>query len=77
MSGLLTSCATPETSCPTAAIFSACISFDCRLAASVTSVMTTTRLVTWDCSSRMGLKFTEKCPILPSPRRIWRSRLST
>ena len=30
VSGLLTSCATPETSWPTAAIFSACISFDCR-----------------------------------------------
>ena len=77
VSGLLTSCATPETSCPTAAIFSACISLDCRLAASVTSVITTTMLVTCDCSSRMGLRLTEKWPILPSPRRICSSRLST
>ena len=65
VSGLLTSCATPETNCPTAAIFSACISLACSVAASVMSVMTTTMLVTLPCSSRMGLRFMENCPTRP------------
>ena len=62
---------------PTAAIFSACINLDWSVAASVMSVMTTTRLVMWPCSSRIGLRLTENWPTRPSPRKIWTSRLST
>src|SRR5580700_9379855 len=56
--GLFTSWATPETSWPTAAIFSACTSFPRRSAEAVMSVMTTTMLLMEACSSRMGLRFT-------------------
>ena len=67
MSGLFTSWATPETSWPTAAIFSVCISLACSMAASVISVMTTTMLFTLPGSSRMGLRLTENCPPRPCP----------
>src|SRR5256885_1314189 len=68
-SGLLTSCATPETSRPIVAIFSLWASFACSNAASVMSVITTTTLFTAFCSSLIGLRLIEKCPIDPSLRR--------
>ena len=76
-SGLLTSCATPETSRPIVAIFSLWASFACSNAASVMSVITTTTLFTAFCSSLMGLRLIEKCPMDPSLRRTRSSRFST
>src|SRR5450631_768657 len=75
--GLLTSWATPETNCPTAAIFSACTSLERSMAESVTSVMTTTMLVTRPSSPLMGLRLTENWALTPSPRISGRSKLST
>ena len=76
-SGLFTSCATPDTRRPMVAIFSLWASLACSSAASVMSVITTTTLFTTFCSSRMGLKLMEKCPIDPSLRRTGSSIFST
>ena len=62
VSGLFTSWATPETNCPTAAIFSAWTSLARNSAESVMSVITTTMLLMFPCSSRIGLRFTENWP---------------
>ena len=59
------------------AIFSLCASFACSNTASVMSVITTTTLFTVFCSSRMGLKLIEKCPIEPSLRFARNSKFST
>jgi hypothetical protein len=76
VNGLFTSCATPDTRFPTVAIFSACTSLACKLAASVMSVITVTMLSTVPCSPRIGLRFTENCPVFPSGRSTGISKLS-